>query len=283
MPWQIYLIISIILISCNGIFHRSLLKDDNSSPQAQTVAFLGLGGTVAVIIAIIQGKLNLLFSPNLTVNFLLLALLFTPAYLLKYRAYQLIGASEVVMFSVTARLWNVIGANMFLNEVLTLKILLGTSLIIFGVMLTRFEKRKLVINKGIIFVLISSFLFGIGEINGFHILDSYDSTNYLIYSEFIPVVALLILQPKTVRKLKYYFRKEKAIKILLLSLCDAFGMLTLYLAYQTGGNVSLIGPLRATSIIITTIIAFIILKERNNITNKLIGSVIAVLGVALLL
>ncbi len=105
----------------------------------------------------------------------------------------------------------------------------------------------------------------------------------MIYSELLPVFALLLLQPKAIKKISYYFHKGRSIKILLLSLCDMFGMLSLYLAYQAGGSASVMGPLRATSLIITTILAIVILKERNNIKNKLIGSVIAVAGVILLI
>ncbi len=283
MTWYLYLAISIILISFNGLFHRSLLKDDDSNPQAQTIVFLGMGGIIAIVIAVIQGKLNLLFPLELTWNFLLLILMLTPAYLLKYRSYQLIGASEVVMFSVTGRLWNVVGAYFFLNEAITIKIIIGAVLILVGVMLTRYEKKKFVLNKGVGIVLLASFLFGLGDINGYHILKSYDSTNFLIYSELLPVFALLLIQPKAIKKISYYFHKGRSIKILLLSLCDAFGMLSLYLAYQAGGNASIIGPLRATSIILTTVLAILILKERNNIKNKLIGSIIAVAGVILLI
>ncbi len=167
MSWYLYLIISILLISCNGLFHRSLLKDDDSSPQAQTIVFLGFGGIIAIVIAVIQGKLSLFFPLGLTWNFLLLILMLTPAYLLKYRPYQLIGASEVVMFSVTGRLWTVIGAYFFLHEVITLKIIMGAILILAGVMLTRYEKKKFVLNKGVGIVLLASFLFGLGDINGY--------------------------------------------------------------------------------------------------------------------
>jgi len=283
MPWQFFLLSSIIFTSCNGLFHRSLLKHEDSSPQAQTIAFLGLGGLIAVTIALLQGKLNLFFPIALLPNFILLALLFTPAYLIKYRAYQLIGASEVVMFAVTARLWNVIGAYLFLDEVITLKVILGAMLILAGVMLTRFEQRRFVINQGVIFVLFSAFLMGFGDVNGFYILKTYDSTNYLVYSELLPVITLLFLQPKSLKKVRYYFHRGRALKIFLLSLFDALGMLALYLAFTAGGNVSVIGPLKATSLIITTILAIIILRERNNITNKLMGSAIATMGVLLLI
>ena len=96
-------------------------------------------------------------------------MLLTPAYLLKYRSYQLIGASEIVMFSVTGRLWNVVGAYFFLHEAITLKMIIGALLILSGAMLTRYEKKKFVINKGIGLVLISALLFGMGDVNGFFI------------------------------------------------------------------------------------------------------------------
>jgi uncharacterized membrane protein len=258
------------------------LKDDDSSPQGQTIVFLGLGGLISIIIAVVQNKLNLRFSPTLIWNFVLLIALLTPAYLLKYHSYQLMGASEVVMFSVTGRLWNVVGAYIFLHETITLKMIAGALLILSGAMLTRYEKKKFTINKGVAFVLISSFLFGMGDINGFFVLQNYDSTNFLIYSYLLPVIALLLLQPTSFKRIKYYFRKDRAIKVVLLSLCDTFGMLSLYLAYQSGRNAAVIGPLRSTSIIVTVVLAILILKERNNLRNKLIGSVLAVAGVMLL-
>ncbi len=283
MHWLIYLSISILLLSCNGLFHRSLLKDDGSSPQAQTLLFLGLGGIISILIALIQGKLNLSFSPLLVWSFLLLILLLTPAYLLKYRGFQLIGASEVVMLAITGRLWNVFGAWLFLHETVTFRMIVGVVLILGGVMLARYERGKFALNKGVIFVLISAALFGLGDINGFYILRTYDSSNFLIYSYLLPVAALLLLEPKTVGKLKYYLYKGRAVKMGLLSLCDSLGMLMLYLSYQAGGKAAVIGPLRSASIIITVLLAMVILKERDNIQNKLLGTFVTVAGVILLL
>ena len=93
----------------------------------------------------------------------------------------------------------------------------------------------------------------------------------------------MLLQPKVIAKLKYYFQVDKAVKIFLVSLFDAFGMLALYLAYQVGRNASVIGPLSATRVIVTVILAMVILRERNNITNKILGAIIAIIGVILLL
>lgn len=283
MSWQIYLAISVLLISFNGLFHRSLLKDDESNPQAQAVIFLGIGGLAAIVIAFLNGNLNLSIPPNLFWNFLLLILLLTPAYFFRYRAFQLIGASEVAMFAVTGRLWNVVGAHFFLNEAITLKMIIGAVVILIGVMLTRYEKRKFTINRGVVYVLIGAFFFGMGDINGYFILQNYDSTNFLIYASLLPVLAFIILQPGTLKKLKYYFQKDRAIKVLLLCFCDVFGTLAAYRAYQIGRNASVIGPLRAMSVVVTVILATLILKERDNVVNKFVGALISVAGVSLLL
>lgn len=283
ITWQFYLAISIFLISCNGLFHRSLLKDDESSPQGQTIVFLGIGGLIAVFIALAQGKLNLIFSQELLWYFVLFVVLVTPAYLLKYRSYQLLGASEIVMFSVTGRLWNMVGAYFFLHEAITSKMILGALLILSGAMLTRLEGSKFKVNRGIIVVLVSAFLFGMADIVGFNILRAYDSSNFLIYSYLLPVIAIVLIQPTSMKKVKYYFRKDRGFKVILLSLCDTFGMLSLFLAYQVGRNAAVIGPLRSTSIIVTVILAILFLKERNNVINKVIGSIIAVSGVMLLI
>lgn len=283
MVWQIYLLVSILLISLNGLFHRSLMKDDKSNPRAQTIVFLGLGGIIAFVITLLRGQLNLVIPHSLYFNFIPLILLSTPAYILTYRAYQLIGASEVVLFLTTGRLWNVVGAFLFLHETLTIQRVLGAIVILLGIAVVLYDKKKFTFNKGMIFVLLAAFLFGMNDINGFYILKSFDATNFLIYSEFLPVLTLLIIQPKVVKKLKYYLQKGNALKVSLLSLCDALGMLALYLSFQAGGKASVIGPLSATRVLITVLLATIILKERNNLKNKLIGAAVTVFGVILLL
>lgn len=152
MIWQVYLIISILLISCNGLFHRSLMKDDKSHPISQTIVFLGLGGSIAIVIALLERKLQFSFPFSLTWNFVLLILLSTPAYLLTYRAYQLLSASEVVLFLATGRIWNVVGAFFFLHEAITFTRVIGAVIILAGLAITLYDKRKFAFNKGVVFI-----------------------------------------------------------------------------------------------------------------------------------
>ena len=260
MSWQILLIISIISLSLNGLFHKSLLRDDRSDPRAQAIVFLGIGGILSIIIAIVRGKFNLEFPSPLIVNFLILAVFGTVAYVLKYRGFQLISASVVVIFSTTSKLWNVVGAAIFLHETVTLQKILGTLIILAGIAVTMYVDKKFVVNKGIVVVLIGAVLFGLTDINGYFILQSMDASNYQIYFYLVPVLALLLAQPHTIRKISYYFRLDRSLKVTALAIFDTLGMLTLFAAYQAGGKASVLGPLSATKIIVTVVLAIFFLK-----------------------
>jgi len=283
MSWQIYLAISVVLISLNGLFHRNILKDSNSDSRAHTIVFLGVGGIIAIVLATVQGQLQLSFPSFLLPNFILLILLSTPAFVLSYKAYQLIGASEVLIFLTTGKLWNVVGAYLFLHEPLTLQKILGSLVIFMGITIVLFEKKKFTLNIGAVFALVAAFLFGMNDINGYFILRSVNATNFLIYADLLPVFALILIQPTLLKKISFYFTSKTALKILLLCTLDTIGTIAFYLAYQMGRNASVIGPLSATRVLLSVILATIILKERNNITNKIIGTMVTVIGVILLL
>ena len=283
MSWQILLIISIIFLSFNGLFHKSLLKNDKSDPRAQAIVFLGLGGFISILIALLRGKLQLEFSPSLIINFSVLATFATIAYVLKYRGFQLITASEVVIFSTTSKFWNVVGASIFLHETITIQKIFGTIIILVGIAVTMYIDKKIKLNKGIFFVLLGAAFFGLTDINGYYILQTMDASSYQIYFYLLPVFALLLIQPSSIRKLSYYFKLDRAIKVTALAIFDTLGMLALFFAYQAGGKASVIGPLSATKVILTVVLAIIFLKERDNITKKMIGAMITVIGVVLLL
>lgn len=282
MSWQILLVISIVFLSFNGLFHKSLLKSDND-PRAQVIVFWGLGGVISIFIALLRGKLQLEFPPSLFINFLILASFATAAGVLKYRGFQLISASEVVIFATTSKFWNVIGASVFLHEEITVRKIIGTIIILIGIAVTMYVDKKLKMNKGIFFVLLAALLMGLSDISGYYILRTLDASSYQIYFYLLPVFTLLLVQPSTIKKISYYFKLDRAIKVTTLAIFDTLGMLALFFAYKAGGKASVIGPLSATKVIVTVILAIIFLKERTNIIRVLAGAAITVIGVILLL
>lgn len=282
MPWQLFLVISVFLVSLNGLWHKSLMKGDNSDPKAQTIVFLGIGGVFALLITLLRGTFHLEFPLYLLGNFLVVAVFSTLAFIFCYQAYKLIGASEIAILLATGSLWRVIGATLFLQETPTLIQVLGAIVILSGTIIALYNKKKFNVNKGTVLVLVAAFFFAFSDISGYRILQTMDASSYQIYTQFLPVILLLLFYPKTIKKIGYYFARDRAIKMILLSFGDVLGMLALFFAYQAGGKASIISPLSATRVILTVVLAALFLGERENVKNKVLGATITVVGIMLL-
>lgn len=282
MTWQAFLTLSILLFSLNGLLHRTLMKDEKSDPRAQTIVFGTLVGIFALIIALFRG-FHFPQFPLLAPNFLLMIVILTLAPILTFRAYQLSEAAEVGIVMSSQRLWTVMAAFVFLGETATPFKIIGTILILTGVSVVSWKNHRIKITNGILFALLAAFLYGISYVNAFYILQHLDAPSFEVYASLLPALVLLISQPHIISKMNFYLVPKNGTKVLLAAIFDTFATLSLYFAYQIGRNASQIAPLSATSLIFTVIFAALILKEKENLINKLTGSVIVVLGSILIL
>ncbi len=277
MTWQLFLSISVLSTSLKGILFRVLMRQEDSDPRAQTIVFLTISGVFALVIALIKGFQlpTLLLLPN----FIIMIFLLTLAPLLVFRALQLIGASEVAIFLSPQWLWVVLGSFIFLGEEATLFKILGTIIILSGVLLISWRKRRFEIRKGEVFVLLAGLLYGLSYVNGFYILQSLDAFSFAVYACLLPALALIIIQPSSLKRLKFYTLPKNALNAFTTASLDTIATISLYLAYQIGRNASQISPLSATPVMFTVIFSAIFLKERENLLKKIIGSVIIITGI----
>lgn len=283
MTWQFFVGLSVLLFSLNSLFHRVLMKEESSDPYAQTIVFYGLGGIFAFIISIFRGGFHYQISSNQLPFFFLLTVFATAAPVLAFKALKQIESSETSILLSSQRLWLVLGAFIFLNEPFSIQKLIGTIIIFFGIMVAQWKKQKFVFNQGAFFVLLAALSYAIAEIISFYILRNFDTTSFSVYNCLLPVLALIIITPKTLKKLTFYLKPKRALNISLVSLNDTLATIFLFFAYQIGRNASQIGPLMATQTIVSVLLAILILKERNNILNKIIGASIVVAGVILVI
>jgi drug/metabolite transporter (DMT)-like permease len=259
------------------------MRDDESDPYAQTVLFTGLVGMFALVILLFQGGGQNIISLNQLPIFVLITGLSAIGGLLTFKGFKHIEASEHVILLTSSRLWSVAGAIVILGEVFTLRKLLGAGAIIIGVVVTEWQKHKFVINRGALYVLLAAACYAIAEIFSFYILRDFDSTTFLVYVAFFIVIAMLVLRPKTITKFSFYKKPTNLANILMVTISDTAANLSVFRAYQVGRNALQIGPLLATQTIVTVILAVIILKETRNLTRKIVGGIVVVIGTILLL
>ena len=283
MSWQLLISISILLFSFNGLFHRTLMKEENSDPIAQTIAFYGLGGIFIILLLAFRGGFQ--YQPILhNIPLILVYTVFaTAAPVLAFKALKSIGTSENSILSSSARLWVVLGAFFFLHEPFSMQKIVGTVVILGGIIISQWRKEKIDINKGMFYALIAAVAYAIAETISYDLLRSFNVLSYSVLSCFLPVIALIILMPRSLRKLSFYRKPSRAINISIVSVNDTIGTVCVFLAYQVGRNAAQIGPLLATQTILSVILAILILKERDHMVNKIIGAVVVVIGVVLLI
>jgi drug/metabolite transporter (DMT)-like permease len=283
MTWQMYVAIGVFLFSTNSLLHRILMKDVKSDPYAQTLAFYGLGGIIALVIAIARGGFQYRILTDQIPYFAVMAVFCTLAPILAFRAYREIEASEATILFSSQRLWMVFGSFLILHESFSIRKVIGTVVILMGISFAIWRKQKFVINRGLVYALLAAFSYAVADIASFFILRNFDVPSLSVYICFIPVVALIILKPAALKKLTYYLKPTYAAAITIVSFNDTLASLAVYYAYQTGRNSAQISPLMATQILLSVFLAILFLKERDHIINKIVGALVVIAGVLLIL
>lgn len=283
MSWQLLVALSVLLYSINGLLHRTILKDENSDAYAQAIAFTGLVGLFSLIILLFRSGIQSFPSWNQLPLFLLIAFLVAIAMISVFRGLKTIGASEYAILLTSSRIWLILGAILFLKESFTFTKLLGAAAILSGVVLAEWKGENFVINRGAIFILLAAFLFAVGEILSFYIIRNFDVLSFMVYVSLLVTISLIILKPKKIKKFSFYFKPKHALNIITTSFNDSLANIFGLTAYQIGRNALQIGPLAATQTLVTVLLAMVILKERDFVIQKIVGSLAAVIGTMLLL
>jgi drug/metabolite transporter (DMT)-like permease len=283
MSWQLLVGSSVVLYSVNGLLHRTIMKDEASDAYAQAVVFTGLGSLFCLVILLFRGGFQSAVSWNQFMLLLFSSFLSAIGMVFTFKGFRSIGASEHTILLTSCQLWNMLGAVLFLHESLTITKMAGTIAILFGIVLVEWKKRTFRLNKGAVYVLLAAFCFASSGIISYFIIRSFDVLSFMLYGSIFVTLMLVIFKPKIIRKFTFYFKPKRALNIVSTSISDALANILGFTAYQIGRNALQIGPISATQTILTIVLAIVILKERDYMFQKIIGSLTAVLGTILLL
>jgi drug/metabolite transporter (DMT)-like permease len=283
MSWQLLVGLSVVLYSVNGLLHRTIMKDDNSDAYAQAVVFTGLVALFFLIILLFHGGFQLPGSWIQSLFMIFGAVFSSIGMVFTFKGFKSIGASEHTILLTSCQLWNMLGAILFLHESFTITKLVGTFAILFGIVLPEWKKQTFKLNSGAVYVLLAAFCFAGSGIISFYIVRSFDVLSYMSYSGIVVTLILVICRPTVIRKFSFYLKPKRAVNIVTTSLNDAAANILGLITYQIGRNALQIGPISAMQTIVIVLLAIIILKERDHILNKIVGSLAAVAGTILLL
>lgn len=284
MTWLILTIISAITFSLSRVLQRILLKNNDSDSFAFSFIFPTLVSIAILFYSLVTGSFEL---PNLTsvwFNMLIMVLFYSAGSVFVYQAFKDSPASEVSILFSTSSAWAVMSAMIFLGEKLSTSNIIGITSIILGVIVINYQKSNWKFERGHIYALLGAAMFGVAFTNDAFILNQYQSVPPYIFLAFIlPALAILLYKPTLIKSLPHFFSKGIFGKLLITASIYAISAITIFAAYKAGGKASVINPISQSSVVLTVIMSYFFLNEKDKLLQKVIGAVLVFGGALLLL
>lgn len=283
MSWQILIGISVITFSVSTVLQKVLLKDRGVSPIAFSIFFQILTGTFITLTGLLFFDMGVSFTnPKIFLNLISSIIIYVIYNVSVYRAIQQLEASRfAIIFSVRV-FFVILVSSLALGETLSGRQLVGTLLIFVAVVLTNFQRSKLKLGRGELFALVAALCIGFANPNDSYILKNMNLYPYLSFAFIVIGVFTAFIYPKEIGNIRTFLDKKMLSLMILTCLIFAASSITFYMALQIGNNTAKIVSVNLTSVLITTVLAIIFLKETDGWIKKLAGAVLSFVGLLFL-
>ncbi len=190
---------------------------------------------------------------------------------------------EVSVMSILSQMGNVFliiyGFTLFKEPIILTKVL-GASLILLGNIFLQFKKGSFEINKYVILSVVASLAYATAISIDIGTSVSFNLPFYIFFTFFIPALILFFWERTSVKVIVNEFQTGEKKYFLLTGISWSLAVLFTLRALQLG-QVSEVIPLEASAVILNVIVASIILKERSDLTKKLIAAILVIAGIIL--
>lgn len=277
--WVIYVISYLVLATLFTQFYKittkTLTKPGALTILLQTIAAL----TVLLLCSFFEFK----FPSDIKVYIMLgIAIIF---YAISDRMNTTvrsgIEASTYSMLKQLSTTFMIFAGLIFFKEEFILTKFIGAMLIIFSNLLIFYQKGKIKFDKYIILGIISNLVYTVALFLDVSISDNFNLPFYVMITLIIPALLILIFERIKPKEIKTEFMNGNKKAILVTALTWGTMIVAQLRAYQLG-NVTIIAPLCALTVILNVIVGYLFLKERDNLIKKIIAAVLIIISVILI-
>lgn len=174
-----------------------------------------------------------------------------------------------------------IGGVLFFGENFVVTRFIGAGLIVISNALIFYKKGNFMVDKYLILGLLANLLTSVGRMLDISISDHISLPIYSSLVLTVPAVLTLTAERIKLSDIKKEFVNGEKKSIVICGLVWGFMMISLLKAYQVG-EVTVIAPIVAVSVLINVIIGYFILKEREELIKKIVASLIIIVAIILI-
>lgn len=277
--WKFWVILYLISAV---IFAQTFKKSNKNMKNA---------GSLTILLEVFTALFAILFIPFFTIKFshdiniyltlLVVTIIYAMTDRLNIEARYGLDPSVFSMLKQLSTVFLIILGFIFLKEEIVLKKVVGSMLIIISNVMLAFDKGKFKLNKYFIMSFISNFLFAVAMLINVNISDNFNIAIYTIFTVFTPSIFIFILGKHNVKELKSEFELYDKKAFLISAFTWCLMLISSVRAYQPG-SVTLIAPLLTLTSILNTMYEYFINKDKNKIIQKVIASIMIILGVIII-
>lgn len=169
----------------------------------------------------------------------------------------------------------------FFKEPFILTKFIGAILIIFSNVFIFYQKGKITFNKNILLGIISNLAFTVALFLDVNISDNFNLALFVAATYIIPAILVMIFERIKFSELKNELINGDKKAILITAVTCSIATITQLRAYQLG-NVTIVAPLCALTVILNVIVGYLFLKERDNLLRKMIAAILIIISIILI-
>ena len=279
MEWIIfvilYLVFAVIFNQSYKVATKSLTK-----PGALTI-LLEFVGAVAILLLIPLFEIKFPTDPKIYLFLGLSIIFYTITDRLNTTVRSGIEASTFSIIHQLSTVFMIFAGVLFFKEPFVLSKFIGALLIVFSNILIFYKKGAGKPNKYIILGVVANIFFTIALFLDVNISDNFNLPIYVALTLGVPSILIFIFERIKFSDIKNEFKNGNKKAMIITSLSWSLSIVAQLRAYQLG-NVSVVAPLCALSVILNVIIGYLFLKEKENLPKKIIAAMLIILGIVLI-
>jgi drug/metabolite transporter (DMT)-like permease len=281
--WFPLVLIYILTNATSKILQKFIIRNEKIDDIAFCIVFMFGSGLLTLPLIMVE-PVRLPTESTAWIAFIVSCIGYTFCMTVYFYCMKRLEISQVETIGTSRSIWMMVIGIIAFGEVITLSKVIGICLIIAAILTVYARKGALIgLEKNQLLVLLYAIVISICYSLDKYALGYFSLVLFQVLIFTIPAFIIAIIFPASAKKIIPMFKtKRNAILMLICFFVQAVSVLALYRAYQIGGQLSIVGPIAQTTTVVTITAGILILREYWNIKRKIIGILLALLGVIFL-
>lgn len=277
--WLLYVVLYILLSTIFTQFYRIATKTMKSAGALTVLLQMMAGIFVLLLCPLFEFKLP---TDARVYGLLAISICF---YCISDRLNTTVRSGvEASTFSMLKQLsttFMIFAGLIFFKEEFILTKFIGAMLIIFSNVLIFYKKGKIEFNKYILLGILSNISYTVALFLDVNISDSFNLPFYVALTLILPALIILLVERIKPKEIKNELVDGNKKAIFTTALTWGTIIVLQLRAYQLG-NVTVIAPLCALTVMSNVIVGYLFLKERDNLLKKIIAAILIIISIILI-